>query len=153
MTRTDSASRTVAVPPDRVYAALTDPEALLQWLPPAGMTARFEHFDPRTGGGYRMVLTYTDASGSRGKATADSDVVDVRFVEIVPDVRIVQAVDFESDNPAFAGTMTMTWQLVPADEGTRVEIRAENVPEGISAEDHAAGIASSLDNLASYLSR
>jgi uncharacterized protein YndB with AHSA1/START domain len=153
MTRTDSASRIVAAPPDRVYAALIDPDAILQWLPPAGMTARFEHFDPRTGGGYRMVLTYTDASGSRGKATADSDVVDVRFVEIVPDVRIVQAVDFESDNPAFAGTMTMTWELVPADEGTRVEIRADNVPEGISAEDHAAGIASSLDNLASYLSR
>jgi uncharacterized protein YndB with AHSA1/START domain len=153
MTRTDSASRTVAAPPDRVYAALTDPDAMLQWLPPAGMTARFEYFDLSPGGGYRMVLTYTDASGSRGKATADSDVVDVRFVEILPDVRIVQAVDFESDNPAFAGTMTITWELVPTDEGTRVEIRADNVPEGISAEDHAAGLVSSLDNFASYLGR
>lgn len=153
MTRTDTASQTVTAPPNRVYAALIDPEAMLQWLPPSGMTARFERFDARPGGGYRMILTYADASGSRGKATADSDVVDVHFIELIPDVRVVQAVDFDSDDPAFAGTMTMTWELVTAGEGTRVEIRAEEVPGGISAEDHAAGLASSLANLAAYLDR
>ena len=99
MTRTDVASRTVTAPPDRVYAALIDPEAMLQWLPPSGMTARFEGFDARPGGGYRMVLTYADASGAPGKATADSDVVDVRFTELIPGVRVVQAVDFASDIP------------------------------------------------------
>ncbi|QBI18857.1 ATPase [Egibacter rhizosphaerae] len=153
MTRTDVASRTVTAPPDRVYATLMDPEAMLQWLPPSGMTARFERFDARPGGGYRMVLTYADASGAPGKATADSDVVDVRFVELMPGVRVVQAVDFASDDPAFAGTMTMTWELVAADDGTRVEIRAEDVPDGISAADHAAGLASSLSNLAAYVDR
>jgi hypothetical protein len=35
----------------------------------------------------------------------------------------------------------------------RVEIRADDVPDGISAEDHAAGLASSLANLAAYLER
>ena len=153
MTRTDVASRTVTAPPDRVYAALIDPEAMLEWLPPAGMTARFERFDARPGGGYRMVLTYADASGAPGKATADSDVADVRFTELIPGVRVVQAVDFAADDPAFAGTMTMTWELVVAHDGTRVEIRAEQVPEGISAADHAAGLASSLSNLAAYLDR
>jgi uncharacterized protein YndB with AHSA1/START domain len=151
MTRTDTASRTVAAPPSRVYAALVDPEAMLQWLPPPGMTARFEHFDASAGGGYRIVLTYPDASGSPGKTTANSDVVDVRFIELVPGVRVVQAVDFESDDPSFAGTMTMTWELVAANDGTRVEIRADDVPDGISAEDHAAGLASSLANLATFL--
>jgi uncharacterized protein YndB with AHSA1/START domain len=153
MTRMDTASRTVMTPPDRVYAALVDPEAMLQWLPPHGMTARFERFDARAGGGYRIVLTYVDASGSPGKATADSDVVDVRFLELVPGVRVVQAVDFDSDDPAFAGTMTMTWELVVTDDGTRVKIRADDVPDGISAQDHAAGLASSLTNLAAYLER
>ena len=94
-----------------------------------------------------------DASGAPGKATADSDVVNVRFTELVPSVRIVQAVDFASDDPAVAGTMTMTWELVVADDGTRVDIRAEHVPDGISAADHAAGLASSLANLAAYLDR
>ncbi len=52
-----------------------------------------------------------DEREGSGKATADSDIVEARFVEIVPNVRVVQAVDFVSDDPAFAGTMTMTWTV------------------------------------------
>ena len=141
----------IAAPPERVYAALVDPEALAVWLPPDGMTGRFERFDARPGGSYRLVLTYVDASGAPGKATADSDVVEARFVDVVPGVRVVQAVDFVSDDPAFAGTMTMTWEVTAVESGARVDIRAEDVPDGISAEDHAEGLASSLANLAAYL--
>ena len=68
----------IAAPPDKVYAALVDPVALTAWLPPAGMTGTIERFDLRPGGTYRMVLTYADASGSRGKSSADSDVVEAR---------------------------------------------------------------------------
>jgi uncharacterized protein YndB with AHSA1/START domain len=74
-----------------VYAALIDREALTTWLPPDGMTAKFDHFDPRPGGSYRLVLTYLDGSGAQGKATADSDIVKARYLDIVPDVRVVQA--------------------------------------------------------------
>src|SRR6478736_6404898 len=123
MPRTDRGSRVIAAPPGRVWAALVDPGALMAWLPPGGMTGRFERFDARPGGSYRMVLTYPDASGAPGKATADSDIVEARFVDIVPGERVVQAVDFVSDD----------------------------VPDGISAEDHAAGLASSLTNLAAYV--
>ncbi len=153
MVRTDTASRVIAAAPEAVYAALVDPDALTAWLPPDGMSGRFERFDARPGGSYRLVLTYADASTARGKSTANSDIVEARFVELVPGVRLVQAVDFVSDDPANAGTMTMTWELTPIDTGTRVDIRAEGVPAGISAEDHAAGLASSLANLASFLGR
>ena len=115
------------------------------------MTGRFERFDPRPGGSYRMVLTYRNGDASRGKATPDSDIVEARFVELVPDVRVVQAVDFVSDDPAYAGTMIMTWEVTRVDGGSRVDITADHVPDGISAEDHAAGLTSSLANLASYL--
>jgi uncharacterized protein YndB with AHSA1/START domain len=151
MPHTDTGSRVIAVPPERVYAALVDPQALTAWLPPVGMTGKFERYDPRPGGSYRMVLTYSGASASRGKATTDSDIVEARFIELVPGVRVVQAVDFVSDDPAFAGTMTMTWEVTAVDEGTRVDITAEHVPDGISAADHAAGLTSSLMNLAEYL--
>jgi uncharacterized protein YndB with AHSA1/START domain len=71
----------------------------------------------------------------------------VRFTEIEPNQCIVQVVDFQSDDPAFSGPVTMTWTLTPADGGTEVRIVAENVPEGISEADHAEGLRSSLDNL------
>ena len=141
----------IAAPPERVWAAFVNPGALMAWLPPGGMTGRFERFDARPGGSYRMVLTYSDASGAPGKATAESDIVEARFVDIVPGERVVQAVDFVSDDPAYAGTMTMTWEVTAVEAGTRVDIVAEDVPDGISAEDHAAGLASSLTNLATYL--
>lgn len=151
MSRTDTASRVIAASPDRVYAVLVDPEALATWLPPDGMSGRFEHFDAGPGGSYRLVLTYADATAAPGKATADSDVLEARFVDVVPGVRVVQEVDFVSDDPAFAGTMVMTWSVEAVDAGTRVEFRADHVPVGISAENHAAGLASSLENLAAYL--
>jgi uncharacterized protein YndB with AHSA1/START domain len=122
-----------------VYEALVDSDALVEWLPPAGMSGRFERFDLWEGGSYRLVLTYADATGAPG------------FVALVPGERVVWAVDFVSDDPAFSGTMTMTWTLVPIEGGCRVEVAAAGVPGGISPEDHAAGMQSSLDNLAAYL--
>ncbi len=67
--------------------------------PPTGMTGKLEQFDPRPGGSYRLVLTYTDASASHGKATTNTDIVEARFIDLVPGVRVVQAVDFVSDVP------------------------------------------------------
>lgn len=151
MPRTDRASRTINAPAASVYAALVEPVALLAWLPPHGMVGRFEHFDARVGGGYRLVLTYLDASDAAGKATADSDVVEARFIDLEEGTRVVQAVDFESNDPKVAGTMTMTWKVSSLEPGTLVEIIADDVPDGISAADHAAGFASSLDNLAAYV--
>jgi hypothetical protein len=46
--------------------------------------------------------------------------------------------------------MTMTWEITAAGAGTRVDIVAEDVPDGITAQDHAAGLSSSLANLAAY---
>lgn len=151
MPRTDSASRRVAAPLARVFDALVNRDALETWLPPSGMTARFERFDPSPGGSYRLVLMYADPEGARGKSSVDSDIVEARYVDIVPNDRVVQAVDFVADDPAFAGTMTMTWAVRSVDGGTRVDIIADDVPDGISAEDHATGLASSLENLARYL--
>jgi uncharacterized protein YndB with AHSA1/START domain len=151
MPRTDRASRVIAAPLESVWTAFLDPEALLAWLPPGGMTGRFERFDARPGGSYRMVLTYSDPSGAPGKATADSDIVEARIVDIVPGKRVVHAVDFVSDDPAYAGTMIMNWEVSAVDAGTRVSIIAEDVPDAISAEAHAAGLASSLAQLAAYL--
>ena len=153
MSRMDTAERLIAAEPERAYAALVDPDALAAWLPPDGMTGRIEHFDLRPGGSYRMVLTYTDATGAPGKSSAAEDVAEARFTEIVPGVRVVQEIDFVSDDPAYAVPMIMTWQVDAAPTGALVTIRAEQVPEPIAPEDHLAGLTASLANLARYLAR
>lgn len=126
-------------------------EALERWLPPDGMTGRIERFDPRPGGGFRIELTYPDAAHSPGKTSASQDVTGVEIAVLEPNVRVVWRIDFASDDPAFAGTMTMTWTLTEVDGGTEVSVRADDVPPGISASDHEAGIASSLANLAVHV--
>jgi uncharacterized protein YndB with AHSA1/START domain len=151
MSRTDRASLLIHRDQAQVFAALVDPDALRTWLPPKGMHGRFEHFDLREGGSYRLVLTYDDASGAPGKSSADSDVTEVRIVRLVQPKRLSQEVEFESDDPSFRGTMEMEWILEPAAEGTDVRIEARNVPDGIAPHDHAAGLTSSLANLSAFL--
>lgn len=151
MSRTDRASLLIHADRERTFAALTSSEALVQWLPPKGMRGRFERFDMRNGGSYRLVLTYDDASGASGKTSAAADVSEVRIVRLVPGERVVQEVDFETDDPAFKGTMRMEWSLHRGIDGTTVEFEARDVPEGIRARDHAEGLTSSLSNLAAYL--
>lgn len=153
MNRTDRVGRLIAAPPASVYDALLDRKSLEAWLPPDGMGGRIERWDPRPGGGFRMVLTYLDPADSPGKTSDATDVVDVEFTELVPPERVVQQAVFEADDPSYAGTMTMTWNLEAAGSGTEVTVTATDVPPGIGQADHEAGIASSLANLASYVER
>ncbi|TXH82696.1 MAG: ATPase [Rhizobium sp.] len=150
--RTDRASRLIHATPHAIFEAFVDPEALASWLPPKGMACRIDVFEPRRGGSYRMTLSYNTADhATPGKSSEDTDIVSGRFLEIVPDERIVQAVDFESDDAAFAGTMVMTWSFAKVPSGTNVTIVCEDVPYGIRKEDHDEGLKSTLDNLANYL--
>lgn len=149
--RTDSASRVVKASPHTIYKAFVDPQALVSWLPPKGMKGHIYEFDVRAGGAYRMSLTYLETDhAAKGKSSEDADVVKGRFLELVPDERMVQLVEFESEDPVFAGEMIMTWTLAAVPEGTAVTIVCENVPEGIRKEDHDVGLKSTLDNLAEY---
>ncbi|MCP3730535.1 SRPBCC domain-containing protein [Sphingomonas sp. MG17] len=145
----DVAGRWIAASADAVYRALTDGAVVAQWLPPEGMTGEVAAFDARPGGCYDITLHYAEAGP--GKTDAGSDHVRGRFVELVPGARVIQTGEFDSDDPAFAGTMRMTWTLTAEAGGTRVEVRAEGVPSGIGADDHDAGLRSSLNNLAAFL--
>jgi len=150
MSRTDVARAVVSAPPSRIFAALVDEKARVEWLPPDGMSGRFTWFDARAGGGYRMVLAYDDPA-QQGKSAANTDVVDVRFVSVEEPYRLVEEADFASGDPALAGTMTMTWTLESAPDGTLITITATDVPDGIPSVDHAAAFASTLSNLDLYL--
>jgi uncharacterized protein YndB with AHSA1/START domain len=138
--------------PEAVYNAFTDPAALIVWLPPAQMTGEIDGFDARVGGGYRMSLFYPSSERVfRGKTSERQDSFTSRFVELDPPRKIVQAINFISPDPAFAGEMIMVATFEPRDGETKVTLVCEQIPPGIRPEDNEAGGQSSLDKLALYL--
>jgi uncharacterized protein YndB with AHSA1/START domain len=147
--RTDTGSRLIKASAETIYRALVDPEAVASWRPPQGMRAEILAFEPLEGGTFRMAFIYEDA-GSHGKTSDNADVFEGRFVELVPDRRVVEVIEFESDDPAFAGAMRIVTTLEPVAGDTRVTVSCEDVPPGISEDDHREGIASSLANLAAF---
>lgn len=150
--RVDRASRRMAATAMRIYRALTDRDAVQSWLPPAGARGIVEEFEPWPGGAFKMTLVFaTVGETATRKSSPTTDVVIGEFLELVPDRLVRQRFKFKSDDPAFAGAMVMSWTLTPGQDGTDVEIVAENVPPGITPQDHAAGMASSLANLAKYV--
>jgi len=153
--RTDTARRQIPASPDALYAAFIDPDTLIAWLPPDGMNGRVLQFEPWEGGRYRIELTYASAAppGGTGKSSPQSDIAAGRFLKLIPGRRVVQLAEFESADPAFAGEMIITWTFEPVGDITTVTVTAENVPTGIAEEDHAAGLRSSLDNLARVVAR
>jgi uncharacterized protein YndB with AHSA1/START domain len=142
-------SRVIRARPEELYAAFLDPAALVDWLPPAEMTGRIHEFDARVGGGYRMSLFYPPGERIfRGKTSDREDVVDVRFVELEPPRRIVEAVDFVTTDPAFSGEMTLTATFEAVSGGTEVTLMFANLPPGLRAEDNETGSRLSLEQLA-----
>lgn len=151
--RTDRASKLVNVPPSEIFAALTDQGAVASWLPPKGTTGEIQEFEARVGGQLRMTLRFSGEAAGKGKSTRDSDQIDARFTALEPGRLVRWDVEFESDDPRFAGTMTMGWSLSNRNGATEVEIVAENVPPGIDPEDHQKGLKSSLEQLAACVER
>ena len=151
--RTHSGSRLIRTTAATIYQAFVNPEAMAAWRPPEGMTMRIDDFDPREGGKFRLVLEYAGETHAPGKSGGRADIVHGRFGKVVPDRRIIEHVEFESDDPAFAGTMKVTTTMNTVEGGTEVTIRCDDVPQGISEADHVAGIASSLEKLARFVER
>ena len=137
---------------DAIFDAFTTPEALVAWQAPGDMTAEIHEFDAHVGGGYRMSLYYPSTeTEQQGKTSDHEDQYTSRFVELTRPTRIVQAIRFASDDPAFAGEMTLTVDLQEKSDGTLVTMSFDNIPPGVRPEDNDAGTRSSLEKLAAYV--
>lgn len=146
-----SMSRFIAAPRQAVFHAFADPGALVEWLVPGEMTARIHDFDFSPGGGYVMSLFYPTTDAARGKTAGREDRYTARYVEIAPPERIVQAITFDTNDPAFMGAMTMTATFEERDGGTEATIAFAKLPPGIRPEDNDAGTRSSLEKLAHWV--
>ena len=140
-------SRRIQAPRATVYRALLDADAIATWRVPAGMRSQVHEFDPREGGAFRVSLTYDSPTGA-GKSASRTDTYHGHFVGLVPDEQVVEAMQFETDDPAFHGTMTMTTRLSDADGGTDVVVQHEGIPDGIAPADNVTGTEMALARLA-----
>ncbi len=116
--------RVLRAPPERVYRAFLDPDALAKWLPPHGFTGKVLHMDARVGGGYRMSFT--------NFCTGSSHSFSARYIELTPHQRIRYTDRF--DDPAMPGEMPVTISLRELACGTEITIVQEGLPPAIPVE-------------------
>ena len=143
-------SRRIAAPRAAVYRALLDPGAVAAWKVPDGMSCTVHVFEPHEGGAIRISLTY-DAPAAAGKTTAHTDTYRGRFVKLVPDEQVVEVDEFETDDPALRGEMTITMTLVDADGGTDLHAVHDGLPPGVPAADNELGWRLALAKLAALV--
>src|SRR5258706_6075876 len=137
---------------EAVYQACLDPEALTSWRVPDNMKGCMHVFDAREGGTFRMSLTYQDPEHSpSGKTSEYTDTFQGKFVELVPNEKIVEVIEFESQDPSFAGTMKITTSFTDTDEGTEMTVLYQDIPAGIRLADNELGSKHSLQKMASLL--
>ncbi|MFJ4657718.1 SRPBCC domain-containing protein [Nocardia sp. NPDC088792] len=137
----------VSAPRPNVFRALLDARSVRTWMVPDGMTSRIHEFDPRVGGRFRISLSYDVPTGA-GKTSAHTDTFHGVFTRVVPDRTVVQTVEFETEDPALRGEMTISYTLDDAPGGTRVAAHHDNLPPGLSQQDNEVGFRMSLAKLA-----
>jgi len=140
-TNTIRLHRVLTAPPERVYRAFLDPDAMAKWLPPRGFTGRVHESDVKVGGGYRMSFT------NFGTGTSHS--FGGRYVELTPHERIRYTDRF--DDPGLPGEMQVTITLRKVDCGTELSIEQAGVPAMIPPESCYVGWQESLALLASLV--
>lgn len=130
--------RVLRAPPERVYRAFLDADAMVKWLPPNGFTGKVHHLEARVGGAYKM--SFTNFSNGESQSFGG------QYLELVPNERIRNTDRF--DDPNFPGEMQTTVSLRKVSCGTEVNIVQEGIPDAIPQEDCYLGWQESLTLLA-----
>jgi len=130
--------RVLKAPPERVYRAFLDPDAMCKWLPPHGFTGKMHSMDARVGGGHKMSFT--------NFGTGHSHSFGGTYLELVPHERIRYNDQF--DDPNLPGQMEVTVTLKAVACGTDLKIVQDGIPDSIPVEFCYLGWQESLSLLA-----
>ena len=130
--------RVLRAPPERVYRAFLDPDAMAKWLPPHGFTGKVHQMDARTGGRFHMSFT--------NFTTGQVHSFGGEYLELVPHERLRYTDRF--DDPALPGEMHVSVSLRRVACGTELTVVQEGIPEMIPLEACYLGWQESLVLLA-----
>lgn len=117
-------TRVIRAPPERVYKAFIDPDAMAKWLPPHGFTGKVNKMDARVGGKYNMTFT--------NFTTGSSHSFGGEFLELTPYSHIRYTDIF--DDPKTPGVIETIIEFTKIMSGTEVRITQKNVPSQIPLE-------------------
>ena len=137
-TNTIRLHRVLRAPPERIYRAFLDADAMVKWLPPNGFTAKVHHLDAKVGGAHKMSFT--------NFTTGQTHSFGGTYLELMPHERIRYTDKF--DDPNLPGELHVTVTFKPVSVGTELHIVQENVPAVIPAEACYLGWQESLTLLA-----
>jgi uncharacterized protein YndB with AHSA1/START domain len=134
--------RFINAPPDRVYAAWTDPAQLKEWWGPESVRTRSLVADTRIGGTYRWDLINQDGEEMS---------VFGEYRELVPEKKIVFTWKWDDDQAWENRTSLVTVELSNRDGGTELRLTHEQLPSEESRDRHNQGWNSVLDRLEKFL--
>jgi len=116
--------RVLRAPPERVYKAFLDADAMVKWLPPNGFTAKMHQMEPKVGGKFRM--SFTNFGNGQSHSFGGE------YLELKPNERLRYTDKF--DDPNLPGLITVTVDLRKVSCGTELNVVQEGIPEVIPAE-------------------
>ena len=137
-TNTVRLHRVLRAPPERVYRAFLDADAMVKWLPPHGFTGKVHHLDAKVGGSYKMSFT--------NFTTGNGHTFGGEYLELVSNERIRHTNSF--DDPNLPGQMVTTIEFKPVFCGTELNVVQEGIPAAIPPQACYLGWQESLTLLA-----
>ncbi len=140
-TNTVRLHRVLRAPPERIYRAFLNGDALVKWLPPNGFTATMHHMEVKVGGTFRMSFT--------NFTTEQSHAFGGEYLELKPNELIHYTDKF--DDPNLPGVMHVRVSLKAVSCGTELNVVQEGIPEMIPAEMCYLGWQESLASLAKLI--
>ena len=138
MTNSVRLHRVLRAPPEKVYRAFLNADALAKWLPPNGFTATVHHFEAKAGGAFKRSFT--------NFTTQQSHSFGGEYLELVPHSLIRYTDVF--DDPNLPGVIEVTVSLKPVLCGTELNVTQSGIPDVIPTEMCYLGWQESLVQLA-----
>ena len=130
--------RVLTAPPEKVYKAFLDPDAMAKWLPPNGFTGKVHEMNAQVAGGYRM--SFTNFTTGKSHSFGGS------YLELKPG-ELLRYVD-RFDDPNLPGEMQVTVTFKQVSVGTELSIEQAGIPDVIPPEACCLGWQESLLALA-----
>ena len=130
--------RVLRAPPEKVYRAFLDADAMARWLPPYGFLCKVHHFEPKVGGSFKM--SFTNFTNGKSHSFGGD------YLELVLNTRLHYTDRF--DDPTLPGEIHVRVELKTVMVGTEINIEQSGIPAVIPPEMCYLGWQQSLENLA-----